>query len=321
MMRTIGIAIALVMCVATPAFAQDYPTRPIRILVPYAPGGISDIAARIVGGKLTEAWGQQVIIENRPGGNGFIAVTDAARSAPDGYSLVMVTTGDVAINPALFKDVPYDVERDLAPISAVSDAPMVLATNGDSPYKSVADVIAAAKSQPGVLNVCTPGYGSINQLVLESIALNTGTKFVHVPYKGGAPAAQALVAGDIPLGVLASSTVAPYVPSGKIRVLAITTGQRSPLNPEWPTLAQEGAGDISASNWTALLAPKGTPQPIIDKLQAKVVEILNMPDVKTRFAAGGVSTIPSTPAELEAKMKRELATYRLVIEKANVHVD
>jgi tripartite-type tricarboxylate transporter receptor subunit TctC len=314
-------AIALLMCVAAPAFAQDYPTRPIRILVPYAPGGISDIAARIVGAKLTEAWGQQVVIENRPGGNGFIAVTDAARSAPDGYSLVMVTTGDVAINPALFKDIPYDVERDLAPISAVSDAPMVLATNGGSPYKSVADVIAAAKSQPGVLNVCTPGYGSINQLVLESIALNTGTKFVHVPYKGGAPAAQALVAGDISLGVLASSTVAPYLPSGKIRVLAITTGQRSPLNPEWPTLAQEGAGDISASNWTALLAPKGTPQPIIDKLQAKVVEILNMPDVKTRFAAGGVSTIPSTPAELEAKMKRELATYRLVIEKANVHVD
>jgi tripartite-type tricarboxylate transporter receptor subunit TctC len=321
MTRTIGMAIALLMCVAAPAFAQDYPMRPIRILVPYAPGGISDIAARIVGAKLTEAWGQQVVIENRPGGNGFIAVTDAARSAPDGYSLVIVTTGDVAINPALFKDIPYDVERDLAPISAVSDAPMVLATNGGSPYKSVADVIAAAKSQPGVLNVCTPGYGSINQLVLESIALNTGTKFVHVPYKGGAPAAQALVAGDIPLGILASSTVAPYVPSGNIRVLAITTGQRSPLNPEWPTLAQEGAGDISASNWTALLAPKGTPQPIIDKLQAKVVEILNMPDVKTRFAAGGVSTIPSTPAELEAKMKRELATYRLVIEKANVHVD
>jgi tripartite-type tricarboxylate transporter receptor subunit TctC len=321
MTRIVSIAIALLVCAAAPALAQDYPTRPIRILVPYAPGGISDIAARIVGAKLTEAWGQQVAVENRPGGNGFIAVTDAARSAPDGYTLVMVTTGDVAINPALFKDVPYDVARDLAPITAVSDAPMVLATNGDSPYKSVADVIAAAKAQPGVLNVCTPGYGSINQLVLESIALNTGTKFVHVPYKGGAPAAQALVAGDIPLGVLASSTVAPYVPSGKIRVLAITTGERSPLNPEWPTLAQEGAGDISASNWTALFAPSGTPQPIIDKLQAKVAEILNMPDVKARFAAGGVSTIPSTPAELQAKMQRELATYRLVIEKANVHVD
>ena len=321
MKRIVSLAIALLMYAAGPAFAQDYPTRPIRILVPYAPGGISDIAARIVGAKLTEAWGQQVAVENRPGGNGFIAVTDAARAAPDGYTLVMVTTGDVAVNPALFKDIPYDVVRDLAPITAVSDAPMVLATNGDSPYKSVADVVAAAKARPGMLNVCTPGYGSINQLVLESIALDNGTKFVHVPYKGGAPAAQALVAGDIPLGILASSTVAPYVPSGRVRVLAITTGQRSPLNPEWPTLAQEGAGDISASNWTALLAPKNTPQPIIDKLQAKVVEILNMPDVKARFAAGGVSTIPSTPAELEAKMKRELATYRLVIEKANVHVD
>jgi tripartite-type tricarboxylate transporter receptor subunit TctC len=321
MVRIVGLAIALLGLAAAPVCAEDYPTRPIRILVPYAPGGISDIAARIVGAKLTEAWGQQVIVENRPGGNGFIAVTDAARSAPDGYTLVMVTTGDVAINPALFKDVPYDVDRDLVPISAVSDAPMVLGTNSATAYKSVADVIAAAKAQPGTLDVCTPGYGSINQLVLESIALNTGTKFVHVPFKGGAPAAQALVAGDIPLGILASSTVAPHVPSGHIRVLAVTTAKRSPLNPEWPTLAEAGAGDINASNWTALLAPKGTPQPIIDKLSAEVVEILNIPDVKERFAGGGVATIPSSPAELDARIKRELATYRAIIEKANVHVD
>jgi tripartite-type tricarboxylate transporter receptor subunit TctC len=233
----------------------------------------------------------------------------------------MVTTGDVAINPALFKDVPYDVDRDLAPITAVSDAPMVLATNAGTPYQTVADVIAAAKAQPGVLNVSTPGYGTINQLVLESIALDTGTKFVHVPYKGGAPAAQALVAGDIPLGILASSSAAPFVASGKIRVLAVTTAARSPLNPEWPTLKESGAGDINASNWTALLAPKAVPQPIIDKLNAEVVEILGMQDVKARFAAGGVSTIPSSPGELSAKIKREAAVYRLIIEKANVHVD
>lgn len=302
-------------------FAQDYPVRPIRILSPYAPGGISDIAARIVGGKLTEAWGQQVIVENRPGGNGFIAVTDAARAAPDGYTLVMVTAGDVTINPSLFRNVPYDVDRDLAPVSAVSDAPLVLAANGGTPYRSFADVIAAAKAQPGMLNIATPGYGSINHLVLESISLNTGTQFVHVPYKGGAPAVQALVAGDIPLAIIASSTAAPHVLSGKIRILGITTGERSPLNPEWPPLAQEGAGDINISNWTALLAPKATPRPIIEKLSAKVVEILKLPDVKARFAAGGVSTIPSTPAELDARIKRELVTYRLVIEKANVHVD
>jgi tripartite-type tricarboxylate transporter receptor subunit TctC len=321
MMRILGFAAALFALAATGAHAQDYPTRPVRILVPYAPGGISDIAARIVGAKLTEAFGRQVIVENRPGGNGFIAVTDAVKSAPDGYTLVMVTTGDVAINPALFQHVPYNVERDLAPIATVSDAPMVLATNADSPYKSVADVIAAARAKPGTLNVATPGYGSINQLVLESIALNTGTKFVHVPYKGGAPAAQALVAGDIPLGVLASSSVAPHVASGKIRVLAITTGKRSPLNPDWPTLQEAGAGDINASNWTALMAPKAVPQPIVDKLNAKVVEILKLPDVKERFAAGGVSTIPSSPAELAERIRREAAVYRVVVEKANVHVD
>jgi tripartite-type tricarboxylate transporter receptor subunit TctC len=321
MLRIVCIVVALLGVAAAPAHAQDYPSRPIRILVPYAPGGISDIAARVVGAKLTDAWGQQVIVENRPGGNGFIAVTDAVRSMPDGYTLVMVTTGDVAINPVLFKDAPYDVDRDLAPISAVSDAPMVLAANGGSPYKTVADVIAAAKAQPGTLNVCTPGYGSINQIVLESMALNTGTKFVHVPYKGGAPAAQALVAGDIPLGVLASSSVAPHVASGHIRVLAVTTAKRSPLNPEWPTLAEEGAGNVNASNWTALFAPKGTPQPIIDKLNAEVIKILNMPDVQARFAAGGVSTIPSSPAELAARVKRESAGYRIIIEKANIHVD
>jgi tripartite-type tricarboxylate transporter receptor subunit TctC len=321
-MKRIAVLVFIFIALATaPVLAQDYPTRPIRILSPYSPGGISDIAARIVAGKLTEAWGQQVIVENRPGGNGFIAVTDAARATPDGYTLVMATAGDVTINPSLFKNVPYDVDRDLAPVSAVSDAPLVLAANGEAPYKTLADVIAAAKAQPGVLNIGSPGYGSINHLVLESIALNTGTKFTHVPYKGGAPAVQALVAGDIPLAIIASSTAAPHVSSGKIRVLGITTGKRSPLNPEWPPLAQEGAGDINISNWTALLGPRAIPQPVIQKLSAKVIEILNMPDVKTRFAAGGVSTIPSTPDQLAARIKRELAAYRVVIEKANVHVD
>ena len=321
-MKWVAAVAFLLMALATePLLALDYPTRPIRILSPYSPGGISDIAARIVAGKLTETWGQQVVVENRPGGNGFIAVTDVARAAPDGYTLVMVTAGDVTINPSLFKTVPYDVDRDLAPVSAVSDAPLVLAANSETPYKTLADVIAAAKAQPGMLNMGTPGYGSINHLMLESISLNTGTKFTHVPYKGGAPAVQALVAGDIPLAIIASSTAAPHVASGKIRILGISTGERSPLNPEWPPLAQEGAGDINVSNWTALVAPRATPQAVIEKLSAKVVEILNIPDVKTRFAAGGVSTIPSTPAEFAARIKRELATYRAVIAKANVHVD
>jgi tripartite-type tricarboxylate transporter receptor subunit TctC len=313
--------IALVVFCAAPAQAQNYPGKPIHILVPYAPGGITDIASRIVGAKLTEAWGQQVVVENRPGGNGFIAMTAGAKAAPDGYTLVMVTVGDVAINPAMFKEMPYDVERDLAPIAMVSDAPMVLAAHADAPFKSVSEAIAAAKAQPGRISVATPGNGSVNQIVLEWMALNTGTRFQHIPYKGGAPAAAALAAGDIPLGVLASSSVAPHVKSGRVRVLAVTMGKRSTLNPEWPTLQQEGVKEVDASNWTALFAPKATPQPVIDKLNAEVVKILKMPDVKERFAGGGVDTIPSSAAELDARVKQEAERFHAIVQKANIRPD
>jgi len=320
-MAWIASVIALIVFCAAPAQAQNYPAKPIHILVPYAPGGISDIASRILGAKLTEAWSQQVLVENRPGGNGFIAMAAAAKAAPDGYTMVMATGGDVAINPAMFKEMPYDVERDLAPIAMVSDAPLVLAAHGGAPYNSVADVIAAAKAQPGRISVATPGNGSINQIVLEWMALNTGARFQHIPYKGGAPAAAALAAGDIPLGILASSSVAPHVKSGRVRVLAVTMGKRSTLNPEWPTLQQEGVKEADASNWTALFAPKATPQPVIDKLNAEVVKILHMPDLKERFAGGGVDIIPSSAAELDARVKQEAERFRAIVQKANIRPD
>ena len=320
-MAWIASVIALIVFCAAPAQAQNYPAKPIHILVPYAPGGISDIASRILGAKLTEAWSQQVLVENRPGGNGFIAMAAAAKAAPDGYTMVMATGGDVAINPAMFKEMPYDVERDLAPIAMVSDAPLVLAAHGGAPYNSVADVIAAAKAQPGRISVATPGNGSINQIVLEWMALNTGARFQHIPYKGGAPAAAALAAGDIPLGILASSSVAPHVKSGRVRVLAVTMGKRSTLNPEWPTLQQEGVKEVDASNWTALFAPKATPQPVIDKLNTEVVKILKMPDVKERFAGGGVDIIPSSAAELDARVKQEAERFRAIVQKANIRPD
>ena len=203
----------------------------------------------------------------------------------------------------------------------VSDAPLVLAAHGGAPYISVADVIAAAKAQPGRISVATPGNGSINQIVLEWMALNTGARFQHIPYKGGAPAAAALAAGDIPLGILASSSVAPHVKSGRVRVLAVTMGKRSTLNPEWPTLQQEGVKEADASNWTALFAPKATPQPVIDKLNAEVVKILHMPDVKERFAGGGVDIIPSSAAELDARVKQEAERFRAIVQKANIRPD
>ena len=306
---------------AEPAASQTYPAKPIHMLVPYAPGGPADIAARLVSTKLTEAWGQQVVVENRPGGRGYIAMTSAAKAAPDGYTLVMATIGELAITPVLFKDVPYDFERDFAPISLISDATIVLAANSASPFKSVADVIAGAKSRPGEISVGSPGQGSVNQVVIEWLGLNIGTKFQHVPYRGSAPAASAVAAGDIPLGMLASSSVTPVLAAGRVRALAVASATRSKLNPDWPTLQQEGVADVNASTWTALLAPKGTPQDILDKLNAEVVKILNMPDTKERFATGGVETIPSSRAELAARIKQDAAQFAVIVQKANIKPD
>lgn len=317
-MHRVLIALALFCSFASSAQAQNYPDRPVRIIVPYAPGGITDIAARLVGAKLGEMWGQQVVVENKPGGNGVIALTTAVRAASDGYTLVLVAGGDVALNPLVMKNLPYDVERDLVPISSVSSAPVVLAANSASPYKSVADVVAAAKAKPDSIDVGLPGISSINHLILEWFALSTGTKVQIVPFKGGAPEVQALVSGVVPLAVLASSTVTPHEKAGTVRVLAVTSAKRSKLNPEWPTLQEQGVADVNASNWTALFAPKGTPEAIVKKINADVVKALESADVKERFASGGVEVIPSTPAELSARMKSELAMFRTVVAKSGM---
>jgi tripartite-type tricarboxylate transporter receptor subunit TctC len=319
MFRTVYVIALLLVAAASSASAQTYPDHPVRILVPYSPGGITDIAARVVGAKLSEYWGHQVVVENRSGGNGLIAMSAVVKADPDGYTLVMASGGDVSLNPALIEKMPYDVERDLIPISGVSDAPIVLAANSRSPYKSVADVIAASKSNPGSIDIGTPGIGSITHLVLEWLALSTGMKFQNVPFKGGGPAVQALIAGVVPLAVLASSSVAPYVQNGTLRVLGVTSTTRSSLNPEWPTLREQGIPEVNASNWTAMFAPKGTPQPVIDKLNADVV--LGSPDVRERFESGGAQVISSTPSELAARQKNELAIFRSVVAKSGMHIE
>jgi tripartite-type tricarboxylate transporter receptor subunit TctC len=232
----------------------------------------------------------------------------------------MATVGDVSVNPSLFNDMPYKWE-DFAPIATISDAPMVLATNAGTPYKSVADVLAAAKAQPGRISYATPGNGSVNQIAMEWLALNTATQYQHIPYKGGAPAAAALAAGDIPIGVLASSSVAPQVKAGRLRVIAVTGAQPSKFNPEWPTLQSQGVKDVDLSNWTLLIAPKGTPKEIVDKLNAEVVKILGAADVKERFATGGVDTIPSSEAELDARVKKTASQLSEIVAKAKIKAD
>ena len=303
-----------------PSRAQaDYPNKPIRILVPFAPGGFVDVAARIVGQKLSEKWGQQVIVENRPGGNGFIAVTAAAKAAPDGYTLLMAHSGEFAVNPAVFaKDIPYELERDFHPITLVSDAPIVIGAKSDGPYGSLQDLIAAAKAKPATLGMSTPGTGSINHLAGEWVALSSGVKFLHVPYKGGAPAAVAVAGGEVPFGLAAISSAMPQIKAGRVKVLAITTARKSPVDMSWPTVQEAGVKDVDISIWAGLFAPKGVPQPIRDKLYTEVAAILQMPDVKEKFAAGGSDTGGMRPEAFTAQIKREADKLKTIVEAAGV---
>ena len=316
-----ALLIASVLASSVSARAEDFPTRPIHILVPYAPGGVSDIAARLVGQKLGDALGQSVIVENRPGGNGFIAVTALLRAPADGYTFIVGTVGEFTINPALYKDIPYDVARDLSPVAMLSDTPLVLVAHGGSPYHSVKDVIAAAKAQPDALGTSSPGTGTFNHVTIAQVDLRAGIKLLHVPYKGGAPAATAVAAGDVPLGVLAISSVVPFLQSGRIRVLAVTTAKRSSYNPDWKTLRDEGVPDVDASNWVGMLAARDVPRPIVEKLHDEIQKILVMPDIKANFAKGGAETTPMSIADFDARIKADTARFKTIVSEAGLHVD
>jgi tripartite-type tricarboxylate transporter receptor subunit TctC len=319
MKRTLGfVAAALVLAASLPASAQNWPTKPVKIIVPYAPGGITDIAARIVGAKLTEAFKQQFVVENRPGGNGTIGVGTAIRAPADGYTFLMATVGDFTITPLLIKSLPYNVEKDLVPISSLTDTPVIVGVHVNSPYKTLKDLIDDAKTKPGKISVGTPGNGSINQLLMEAIALKAGVKFQHIPYKGGAPSAKAVAAGDIPVGFLAVSSALPHTKAGRIRTIATTNAKRSPHIADVPTVAEAGIAGVEGSNYTALMARTGTPQAIIDKLHVEVLKALEDPELKKRLAVGAGVTIPSTGAELAARLKREMADFKEIVEKAKI---
>jgi len=317
----IGLLVASVLAYTALAEAQNYPSRPIRIIVPYAPGGVSDIAARLVGQKLAEALGQSFIVENRPGGNGFVALMAAVRAPADGYTLLVGTIAEFTINPALYKRLPYDVERDLTPVAMLSDTPLVLVTNGDSPYHSVEDVIVAARGKPETLGTSSPGTGTFNHITIEQLGLEAGIKLLHVPYRGGAPAATAVAAGDIPLGLLAISSVVPFLQSKRIRVLAVTTSKRSSFNPEWKTLQEEGVPDIDASNWVGMFAPRNVPKPIIEKLHDEIQKVLVTADIRNLFAIGGADTMPMSIADFDARIKADTARFKNIVKDAGVQAE
>jgi tripartite-type tricarboxylate transporter receptor subunit TctC len=298
--------------------ADTYPNKPIRIVVPFAPGGIVDTSARVIGQELSKRWGQQVVVENRPGGNGFIGVMAAVKAPADGYTLLMAHTGEFGVNPAIFPNVPYDLDRDLAPITMITDAPMVVVVNSNLPIKTMADLLAAARAKAGTVGVSTPGTGSINHLVLEWMNLTTSVKFLHVPYKGGAPAITATAGGEVPAGKAALGSAMPHIKSGRVRVLAVTTAERSFVDTSWPTLIESGVPEVRSSIWAGLFAPKGVPQPIIEKLYAEIAKILELPEVKERFAAGGGVPGGMRPEAFGDAIRKEAASLKKVATTAGV---
>jgi len=303
------------------AFAQNFPERAVRVIVPFAPGGVVDIAARHVSEQLSQMWNESVMVENRPGGNGFIATTAAARAKPDGYTLLMAHTGEFSVNPAIFKNVPYDLDRDFVPVSLVSDTPLVLATKVDSPLNSVADVIKVSKEKPGSLTFSSPGTGSFNHLAGEWFANAAQIQLMHVPYRGGSPAAAAVASGEVSLGVVAASSMDQFVKSGHVKILAVMTKRRIPTQPDWPTLQDVGVPDVDAANWVGLFAPKGTPKDVLDKISRDVMAALKTEKLQTAFSMGGGEAVGSTSDEFYKRIKRDLETNRAIAKRANVQVE
>ena len=315
MLRTAGV-VGLAAVLPRQLLADVYPSSPIHIIVPYPPGGVADIAARLVGNKLAETLGQAVVIDNKPGGSGFIGVVAAARAPANGYTLVVGTPGDFTINPAWFKKLPYDVERDLTPIAMLSDTPLVLVAHGGSPYKSVQDVLKAAKAQPEGLQISASGVGTLGHLSVEQFARAACVKLSHIPFSGAAPAATAVAAGQVPLGLLAIPTITPFIESGQLRVLAVATEKRTKFNPDWPTLQEAGGPPLNASNWTGMFAPKGLPDAIIRTLSDQIQKILVMDEIRERFGKGGSVTTPMSISDFDSRVKMETENYRKIVKES-----
>jgi tripartite-type tricarboxylate transporter receptor subunit TctC len=303
------------------AQAQDYPSRPIRVIVPFAPGGVVDVTARLLAQKMTERLGWNFAVENRPGGNGFIAVTLAAKAAPDGYTLLAAHTGEFAVNPALFPNVPYELDRDFAPITMISDTPMLLVANSKEPYNTIQELVAAARKDPGKLAFSSPGNGSVNHLAGEWFSIESGSKLMHVPYKGGAPAVAAVAAGEVPLGVVAIPAVMPHVQSGRVKVLGLTTASRTSYNNAWMTANEAGVKNVDASNWVGLFAPRGVPADILAKLHAEVSKTLELPDVKKRFADAGAEVGGMSSAAFADRIRKDAARYKEVVRNGHIRAE
>ena len=301
--------------------AQAYPSKPIRWIVTYPPGGPTDLIARAVGAKLSVAWGQQVVIDNRAGAGGAIGTELAAKSVADGYTLLFGTSGGLTINPALISTLPYDPVRDFAPVSLLVINPQILVVHPSVPVSTVKELVAYAKARPGKLNYASVGQGSPNQLGMELLKTLTGIDLVHVPYKGTGPAVTDLLGGQVQLMFNSMPSVLPLVKTGKLKGLAVGSAHRSPAAPDIPTVAEAGVPGFENVTWYGMFAPAKTPAEIIAKLNTEVVKILADPEMAQRFASQGSEPRSSTPAELAAFMRVEAVRWGKVITAAGIKLE
>jgi tripartite-type tricarboxylate transporter receptor subunit TctC len=301
--------------------AGDYPNRPIRLVVPFAAGGSTDIVARLVAQKLTEAWDKQVVVDNRAGANGAIGMETVARASPDGYTLVLGYIANLGTGPALNPKLPYDSIKDFAPISHIVSAPSIAVIHPGVPAKNLQDVIALARVKPGAIAFGTAAVGIIGHLTGELLNRMAGVQMTHVPYKGGGQAVIDVVAGQIPMVIIGMTAATPHVRAGRLRAIATTGNKRSFAFPDVPTVAEQGFPGFAADAWYGLLTTAGTPRPIVDKLYVEVVRIMKLPEARERMASVGFEIVGSTPAEFARLIREEIPKWTKVVREAGIRAE
>ncbi len=314
---------ALIICfllIANSVTAQPYPSKSIRFIVPFAPGGTNDIVARMVGVKLTEAWGQPVVIDNRGGAGGVIGADLAAKSVPDGYTLLMANV-NFATNPGLVRNLPYDTEKDFAAVSLLATSPSVLVVHPSIPVRSVKEMIAFAKAKPGQLSYSSSGAGTTGHMAMELLKQMAAIDMVAVHYKGGGPALIDLIAGRVSPGFATILSAAPHIEGGRLRALAVSTPKRSSALPDLPTVAEAGVPGYEFTGWWGVVVPARTPHAVISKLNGELVKILAQPDVRERLVREGADPASTTPEAFTAYMRSEVAKWSKVIKTANIKAE
>ena len=318
-LRACPVALALMLASAGAA-AQGYPTKPIRMIVPFAPGGGTDITARAIAIRLGESWGQTVIPDNRPGANGTIGVDVTSKSAPDGYTICQISSSH-AVNVALYPKLPYDLLKDVTAITQATSQPYAMIIHPSVPANSVKEFIAYAKSRPGAINYGSSGTGGISHLGGALLGSIVGISMVHVPYKGGALALTDLIGGQIQMQLGTLTLSGPHIRAGRLRVLAVTTAKRWPGTPELPTMQEAGVPGFEITQWYGLIAPARTPRPIITKLNKEIARILHLPDVKEKMAADGADAVGNTPEEFNAHIRAEVLKYGKLVKEVGLKAE